>query len=179
MPRRPDPGPSEALAAPLSDVPWAPGIVAQALEVLIVHQDQTGIHRLDPLHADSLVVGLPVDRDPAGVVADVVRRYGLAPRVVHSTSWRTVDGHVVLTYLAVVASPGDSGPWLRSTPLRRADLARGSALAAPVSIAVDQVTEHALRHLAWLVRDDPAIAAALPDWTAALAGYVPEPFRNL
>jgi len=41
------------------------------------------------------------------------------------------------------------------------------------------VLEHALRHLAWLVRDDPAIAGALPEWPELLAGYVPEPFRAL
>ncbi len=37
--------------------------------------------------------------------------------------------------------------------------------------------EHAFRHLAWLVVDDPAIAMALPDWAPILAGYEPEPFR--
>ena len=40
-----------------------------------------------------------------------------------------------------------------------------------------QVQEHALRHLSWLTRDDPAIARALPDWGDVLSGYVPEPFR--
>ena len=40
-----------------------------------------------------------------------------------------------------------------------------------------QVLEHALRHLAWLIEDDPAIAAALPGWSAMLEGYGPEPFR--
>jgi hypothetical protein len=40
--------------------------------------------------------------------------------------------------------------------------------------------EHGLRHLAWLVHDDPVVAAELsPAWAAVLAGYVPEPFRTL
>jgi hypothetical protein len=40
--------------------------------------------------------------------------------------------------------------------------------------------EHALRHLAWLAVDDPAVSAELPrGWKVALADYVPEPFRNL
>jgi hypothetical protein len=42
------------------------------------------------------------------------------------------------------------------------------------------VVEHGLRHLAWLVRDDPVVAEALTGgWAAALSGYVPEPFRHV
>jgi hypothetical protein len=42
------------------------------------------------------------------------------------------------------------------------------------------VVEHGLRHLAWLASDDPVVRAELPEaWQAALAGYVPEPFRAL
>jgi hypothetical protein len=42
------------------------------------------------------------------------------------------------------------------------------------------VIEHGLRHLAWLVQDDPAVAQALPaPWHDLLGGYVPEPFRHL
>jgi hypothetical protein len=40
--------------------------------------------------------------------------------------------------------------------------------------------EHGLRHLAWLAKDDPVVAAELPaGWQPILADYVPEPFRNL
>jgi hypothetical protein len=39
------------------------------------------------------------------------------------------------------------------------------------------VLEHAFRHLAWLVKDDEAVRAALPDWVAFLDTYAPEPFR--
>jgi hypothetical protein len=42
------------------------------------------------------------------------------------------------------------------------------------------VVEHGLRHLAWLVQDDPVVRAELPAaWVPLLAAYVPEPFRNL
>jgi len=42
------------------------------------------------------------------------------------------------------------------------------------------VLEHALRHLAWLAEDDDVVRHELSgEWRAALAGYVPEPFRSL
>jgi hypothetical protein len=61
----------------------------------------------------------------------------------------------------------------------RAELARGDATGPPEAIGVAAVIEHGLRHLAWLVHDDPAIAEALSDWTGALSSYQAEPFRAL
>jgi hypothetical protein len=83
----------------------------------------------------------------------------------------------VLTYLAVVAPAAAAPTSWQSLPVPRAELARGDATGPPPAIGVLQVQEHALRHLAWLLRDDPAIAGALPGWPAPLAGYLPEPFR--
>ena len=55
-----------------------------------------------------------------------------------------------------------------------------SVTAAPDRVAHVQVMEHALRHLAWLALDDPAISAELPErWRSVLAAYMPEPFQNL
>ena len=69
---------------------------------------------------------------------------------------------------------------MASLPIARHELARGEATAAPREIATTQVIEHGLRHMAWLAKDDPAVAAELPDgWRNLLAEYVPEPFRNL
>jgi hypothetical protein len=110
----------------------------------------------------------------------VLKWYPVVPRVVHSTSWRHEEGRVILTYVAVVEPPGrlptDS---LKEVAVGRAELARGDAMAPPSSIGVAAVIEHALRHLSWLVRDDPAIAEALSDWGAVLGEYQPEPFRAL
>jgi hypothetical protein len=39
--------------------------------------------------------------------------------------------------------------------------------------------EHALRHLSWLVGDDPVVAEELRDWAGTLRSYEPEPFRAL
>ena len=86
----------------------------------------------------------------------------------------------MLSYIAVVEAPGSLPEGtLVATSVARADLARGDATAPPPEIGVLQVIEHALRHLSWLVKDDPAIGEALPDWRELLDGYQPEPFRAL
>jgi hypothetical protein len=123
-----------------------------------------------------------VGREPAELVLAAVARYELQPIVVHSTSWRSEPGRIVLSYVAAVEAIEASGPalspFLVAEPIARADLARGDATAAPTSIGTLQVLEHALRHLSWLVRDDRAVRVALATWTPDLDAYVPEPFRN-
>jgi hypothetical protein len=100
------------------------------------------------------------------------------PLLVHSTSWRRDRDAVILTFVAVI-DQGLVGS-MASLPIARTMLARGEATAAPRAIATSQVVEHGLRHMAWLAKDDPAVAAELPiRWRTLLAGYVPEPFRNL
>ena len=100
------------------------------------------------------------------------------PLLVHSTSWRRERDAVILS-LVVVVDPTLVGS-MDSLPIVRSDLARGNATAAPHEIAPTQVVEHGLRHMAWLAKDDPAVAAELPaGWVTLLAAYVPEPFRNL
>jgi hypothetical protein len=118
------------------------------------------------------------DDDPTQVVARMVRSNVGEPLVVHSTSWRRDRDAVVLTFVAVM--PPEAVEGLASEPVGRIDLARGEATAAPGSIAWQQVAEHGLRHLAWLVRDDAVVADQLgPHWAEALSAYVPEPFRTL
>ena len=170
----------EAIGPPISSVPWSPDFVAQTLEVLPVALRDGALFWMKPMHADSLRVGLPTAAKPAEVVLDALKWYPLAPIVVHSTSWRQDDGRIILTYVAVVEPPSSLPPdSLLSLPVRRAELARGEAMSAPKSIGVDAVLEHALRHLSWLVRDDPAVMTALAGWQDVLAGFEPEPFRSL
>lgn len=163
----------------MGSTPWSPDFVAQTLELLTVYRRDGEIRVLRPEHADALRVGWAVGRTADDILIELLSRYGLAPRVLHSTSWRHSDGHVLLTYLAVVDAPTDPSQHLVDEPIGRTALARGDATGAPTSIQVAQVIEHALRHLAWLVADDPAIATALPDWRPVLEPYVPEPFRGL
>ena len=168
------------LGPPVSSVPWSPDLVAQTLEVLPVELRDGRIFWLKPVHADSLRVGLSARTQPADAVLAALNWYPLEPVVVHSTSWRHEDGRVILTYVAVVAPPDRLPPdSLVELPVARAELARGQAMAAPKAIGVEAVLEHALRHLSWLVKDDPAVKSSLAGWRELLAAYEPEPFRAL
>jgi len=183
MPRRAKPKIEpvvEAMGPPISTVDWSPKFVAQTLEVLPVGLRGERLFWMKPIHADSLRVGLTPSAKPADTVLDVLNWYPLVPVVVHSTSWRQEEGRIILTYVAVIAPPEKLPPdSLVETPVRRAELARGEAMAAPQAIGIEAVLEHALRHLSWLVKDDPAVMRELAAWKEVLAGFEPEPFRAL
>lgn len=152
------------------------GPVQAEVFVLWLHDDR--IELTGPCGSAPWMIELGATEHPVEVVDRVVRDVVGEPIVVHSTSWRRDRDAVILSFVAVIdASLVDS---METAPVPRADLARSSATAAPSDIAYEQVVEHGLRHLAWLVKDDPVVAGELsPAWTAALAPYVPEPFRTL
>jgi hypothetical protein len=123
-------------------------------------------------------IELPGTEHPVAAVDRIVRGAFADPRLVHSTSWRTDGSAVILSFIVVVDLEATAD--LPGRRIGRADLARSEARAAPGDIATDQVLEHALRHLAWLAKDDAVVRAELSEaWLAILSGYVPEPFRNL
>lgn len=168
------------MGPPVSTVAWSPQFVAQTLEILPVALVAGRLVWMKPIHADSLRVGLSATSKPADVVLDVLKWYPLAPVVVHSTSWRHEEGRIILTYVAVVSPPSKLPPdSLVELPVHRAELARGEAMTAPKAIGVEAVLEHALRHLSWLVKDDPAVMEALAAWHRVLDDFQPEPFRSL
>jgi hypothetical protein len=170
------------LPPPVSDTPWSAEFVMQSLEILPLFLRTGQVHWLRPEHAGSLRVGWPVAAQPSQLVLDALAAYRLQPRLVHSTSWRHDGEQVVLTYVAVLpaeqAPGGPDGP-LVARPLGHVELARGDATAPPARIDLEQVLEHALRHLSWLRRDDPVVAEELRDWAGVLGTYAPEPFREL
>lgn len=166
----------KGLPKPLSEQPWSPDFVMQAIEILPVTLRDAELISFRPEHSDSFIIGWPAGAKPEEVSAGALLTLGLRPIVLHSTSWRQAGQEVVLTYLAVVSPGFVPESWLEDT-IQRTELARGDATSPPPVIGVTQVLEHALRHLAWLVREDREIAAALPGWQTILAGYAPEPFR--
>src|SRR5256885_15346983 len=144
----------------ISSQPWSPQFTAQTLEVLPIGLSDGALFWMKPMHADSLRVGLPPSATPADVVLDVMKWYPLTPVVVHSTSWRHEAGRIILTYVAVVERPTTLPPdSLVITPVGRAQIVRGEAMAAPRAIGVEAVLEHALRHLSWLVPGEPSVMA--------------------
>ena len=147
-------------------------------EVFVLWRDGDQIALTGPCCAAGWFLEVGSDEDPMAVVSAAVRRVIGEPLVVHSTSWRRSRGAVVLTFVVVIPAALVSA--MASAPVGRVDLARGGATEAPTAIATAAVIEHALRHLAWLIRDDPAVAERLADgWAQALGDHVPEPFRHL
>jgi hypothetical protein len=165
--------------SPISELPWSADFVMQAIELLPVSLADGELIALKPDCADSFVVGWPAGARPEDIAARAIESLGMRPIVLHSTSWRHSGNEVVLTYLVVVPEDAILPESWEIAPIAHTQLARGDATTPPPVIGVSQVLEHALRHLAWLVREDEQIGAALPGWDGHLASYVPEPFRAL
>ena len=147
-------------------------------EVFVIWLDGDRIQLTGPDGPQPWILQLGVTEHPVEVVDRIVRDVVGTPILVHSTSWRRDRGAVILSFVAVI--PEELVGTMASRPVERAELARSAATAAPHDIATSAVVEHGLRHLAWLVTDDPVVAAELPPaWHPVLADYVPEPFRAL
>jgi hypothetical protein len=147
-------------------------------EVYVVWLDGSRIALTGPCGAEPWLIQLGATDHPVEVVDRIVRDVVGPPLLVHSTSWRRDRDAVILTFIVVI-DPGRVGR-MQSFPVERAELARSKATAAPERIDQAQVIEHALRHLAWLASDDPAVRGTLSEeFRAVLAGYAPEPFRAL
>ena len=156
---------------------WDVDSLVQA-EVFVVWLDGDRIQLTGPDGPRAWYLQLGTTDHPVEVVDRIVRDTVGPPILVHSTSWRRDRDAVILSFVVVIG-PEAVGS-MASVPIDRAELARSEATAAPHAIATSAVVEHGLRHLAWLVVDDPVVAAELPDaWHPVLAGYVPEPFRAL
>ncbi len=160
-------------AVPTFDVE---GPVQAEVFVLWLHDGR--IELTGPCGAAPWYIELGATDHPVEAVERIVQGALGPPRLLHSTSWRRDHDAVVLSFVVVVDAAQAAG--MESAPVPRAELARSEATAAPQSIAHAQVIEHGLRHLAWLIRDDPVVRGELHEpWPRLLAGYLPEPFRNL
>ena len=158
-------------------VSWDVDSPVQA-EVFVVWLDGDRIQLTGPDGPQPWVLQLGATEHPVEVVDRIVRDVVGPPILVHSTSWRRDREAVILSFVVVIGQELVDG--MASLPIERAELARSTATAAPRDIATTAVVEHGLRHLAWLVQDDPVVRAELPAaWVPLLAAYVPEPFRNL
>ncbi|HEX5012746.1 MAG TPA: hypothetical protein VFV72_01215 [Candidatus Limnocylindrales bacterium] len=147
-------------------------------EVFVLWLNGDHLELTGPDGAAPWLMELGAAEHPVEVVDRIVRDVVGEPLLVHSTSWRRDRGAVILSFVVVI-EPSVVGS-MASAPIGRAELARSEATAAPRDIAYQQVMEHGIRHLAWLVADDPVVAGKLSGaWRRVLAEYVPEPFRAL
>jgi hypothetical protein len=148
-----------------------------ALEAIVLSRHDEGIRHLFAHGRETIEAPWDADLDPTEAIVDAVASLGLAPVMVHSTSWRVVGRRILLTFLVVIDAPEFLPDGIVSESVARTDLARGHATGPPTDVHISQVVEHGLRHLAWLLVEDEALAAALPRWRDALVAYAPEPFR--
>jgi hypothetical protein len=147
-------------------------------EVFVIWLDGNRLRLTGPDGPQPWMIQLGTDDHPVEVVDRIVRDVVGAPILLHSTSWRRDRGAAILSFVAVI--PRELVGGMTSVTIDRAELARSAATVAPREIATSAVVEHGLRHLAWLVEDDPVVREELPaPWRPVLAGYVPEPFRSL
>lgn len=145
-------------------------------EVFIVALRGDGLVLTGPDGPQGWRIELHGRENPMEELRSIVRASLPDLRLLHSTSWRWEEGAVVLTFIGVA----DPDPDLAFRQVAHVGLARGGADAAPDAIAHDQVLHHALRHLAWLAREDPVVKEALDaGWHEALTGYVPATFEQL
>jgi len=114
----------------------------------VLYLDPSGIRHVYPHGRETLRAPWDPDLDPTESIVDAVAAVGLAPVMVHSTSWRIVRRQVVLTFLVVVDAPAALPDTCEVELVTRAELARGRATGAPETVHLSQVVEHGLRHLA-------------------------------
>lgn len=131
-----------------------------------------------PCGADPWLIEIHGDEHPLETTHRIVDDAIDGVLLVHSTSWRWDAGAVILTFLAVVEASAVGE--MDSVQIGRVGLARGTATAPPPAVVSGQVLEHALRHLAWLAKEDEVVGAMLDQrWHDTLGSYVPAPFLQL
>ncbi len=127
-------------------------------ELFVLRLRDGGLELVGPCGPQPWYIEVGADQDPVVEVNRLVRQNLGAPELVHSTSWRTARGGVVLSF--VIVMPDGFDPAQPGVPVARAELARSEATQAPDAIQATQVIEHGLRHLAWLEGDDPVVRGA-------------------
>jgi len=144
----------------------------------VFRMGSAGLELTGPCGADAWYIESHDEDDPMEVVRRLSSNLMGPPLLVHSTSWRRGRGGVLLTFAVVIRE--DQASELVGVPVERSDLARNTATEAATRILPTQVIEHALRHMAWLAKEDEAVRSTLSaGWRKALEGYVPEPFQHL
>ncbi len=102
----------------------------------MLYLDVDGIRHLFPHGGTTLRAPWDPDLDPAESIVDAVANIGVAPQMVHSTSWRVVRGQVVLTFLVVIEAPPRRPVRLRGSVTLRLGSGDEKATAATAGRAI-------------------------------------------
>lgn len=151
----PPPATGESSTAATREAPASQGGWKVLVEVVRLSQQDD--HQL----AYRTITGALEPRQPPDVLALQLAWPGrTAPvaGVCHSTSWRFEDADtLVLTYAATPDLAGSGGDQLGEPAI----VSSGDALRpAPAQLHAHHIAAHAVRHLAYLARHDPALATA-------------------
>lgn len=111
------------------------------------------------------------DMDPMDRAGRLVRDHlDVSPALVHGTSWRYDDGDTIVLTFAAVLPRGANVAHLHAQPcMSGRALVYGGPLSPPAHIEREQVRDHALRHLAFLVQVDPEVERILTPMSSVLA----------
>lgn len=100
----------------------------------------------------------------------VMETLGITPLLVHGTSWRYDAGSTLILSFAAVLPRGVNVFHLHAHAcVCGRTRARGGPTTAPKEVQLEQVRDHALRHLAFLVQTDPSVEAVLTSISSVLA----------
>jgi hypothetical protein len=143
---------------------------AVQIEVILLSVSDDGALRWRVINGDLPSGGRPDARarELAGLAAKLP-----SGTVVHSTSWRSSPGGLILTY-AILPDPDPAEGSIRAIPTDATIVCSADTTSpTPPVVAVEHVLAHALRHLSMVARTSPPIAAAaetnLRLWCAVIA----------
>jgi hypothetical protein len=152
------------------------------VEVWPVAADQTGIWLVSGDDAWRPLISVTADTEPHAEIELILAEHGALAdaQLIHSTSWRVDGPAVILTYIAVLSVIDlVRTRWPSALPI---SVSVAQAVGAPLTNAPNaaptpryiDVLKHAVRHLAFLLRNDATAATALTEpWPAHLAEIQP------
>jgi hypothetical protein len=152
------------------------------LEIWPVSADRAGIWLVSGDDAWRPALPVMADTEPHADVELELYRHGAQDQValLHSTSWRVDGPALILTYIAVLTSPGsilDLWPDARPISLALADAVGKPFTHSPVDPPTPRYIDvllHGLRHLRLLMAMDATSAAALAEpWPTHLSKLQP------
>ena len=148
-------------------------------EVFVVWLNDDVLELTGPCGPAPWLLELGATEHPVEVVDRIVRDVVGDPLLVHSTSWRRDREAVILSFVVVDRRPASWATWQPAGGPDRPRPIRGDASRPATSRPTRWSSTPCATWPGWR-RMTPSSAAELSAaWKAALATYVPEPFRNL